>query len=254
MSFEARYCKTCKVAFAGKVCPGGHPNFKYTKLIPAGVEVPEGAIIAPPPPPRRAGAQSSSAGGSLGSSGGSSSPPAWANRNRLKPTSAASSDAGPGVAGGGGGVAGSRGSSPRKGGGSAGSARAARLEMFLKATEDARERHDAARDLCQDSIAALKAAAGADATAKKDPDNKELKLKTAVLYARADHLLDLATTDTTGKVPVKVKLALDGKHVRGRHRSAAAALAASVSLAAGVGAAVTLPCCAAVPCRCCASR
>ena len=89
--------------------------------------------------------------------------------------------------------------SPRGKSGSAGDARTARLEMFLTATEAAREKHDADRDLCQEAIAALKAAAGADATAKKSPEDSALRLKTAVLYARADHLLIMATTDTSGE-------------------------------------------------------
>ena len=30
-----RWCKKCKVVFAGQVCPGGHANFVWTKAIPA---------------------------------------------------------------------------------------------------------------------------------------------------------------------------------------------------------------------------
>ena len=51
MSMEARYCKSCKLAFIGKVCTGGHPNFKYSKAIPAGIEIPEGATVGEWPRP-----------------------------------------------------------------------------------------------------------------------------------------------------------------------------------------------------------
>eukprot|EP01052_Picozoa_sp_SAG31_P012304 SAG31_NODE_717_length_12611_cov_25.933104_5_plen_518_part_00 len=32
----SRYCKKCKVIFTSKTCPGGHPNFVYTKNMPVG--------------------------------------------------------------------------------------------------------------------------------------------------------------------------------------------------------------------------
>jgi hypothetical protein len=35
-----RYCRKCSVAFLGSVCPGGHPNFYYSRQIPPGVSVP----------------------------------------------------------------------------------------------------------------------------------------------------------------------------------------------------------------------
>ena len=34
-----RYCKKCKLGFTTAKCPGGHPNFVYSKAIPAGAEM-----------------------------------------------------------------------------------------------------------------------------------------------------------------------------------------------------------------------
>eukprot|EP01050_Picozoa_sp_SAG11_P018676 SAG11_NODE_2861_length_2898_cov_3.495534_2_plen_230_part_00 len=96
-----------------------------------------------------------------------------------------------------------------------------RLEVFLQATFEAREKLDGERDLCQESIAALKAAAGADAGCKREPENAELRLQTAVLYTRADSLLGLAAADESGKIADGVKAALNDKHETVKTRLAA---------------------------------
>ena len=36
---QQRYCKRCKGVFTQAVCPAGHPNFSYTKVIPDGATV-----------------------------------------------------------------------------------------------------------------------------------------------------------------------------------------------------------------------